>query len=80
MTTNTLLLFLLAGSGLYFIYQGVYSVRYQRDYRRNWLSERLLRRTPRPMEEGMIRAQGVLRLIYGVVLLGMALYFWRVGG
>jgi len=28
----------------------------------------------------MLRTQGVLRLIYGVVMIGMALYLWRVAG
>ena len=73
-------LLLLAGGGLFFIYQGVYTIRYQRSYHRNRLSSFLLRRTPRQMEEGMLRTQGALRLLYGIVLLGMAFYFWRIGG
>lgn len=79
MNREQIALLLLAAGGLFFIYQGIYTIRYQRGYRRNWLSERLLRRTPRQMEEGMLRTQGALRLLYGVVLIGMALYFWRIG-
>ncbi len=80
METEAVALILLAGGGFYFLFWGVYAIRYQRGYRRTWLSDKLLRQTPRPMEEGMLRTQGVLRLIYGVVMIGMALYLWRVGG
>lgn len=79
MNIEDLMLFLLAAGGLYFFYQGVYAIRYQKRYQRNWLNEKLLRRTPKQMEEGMLRTQGALRLLYGFVLLAMALYFWRVG-
>lgn len=80
MTLDQIVLLALVVGGLYFLFQGVYAIRYKKRYQRNWLSEKLLRRTPRQMEEGMLRTQGALRLLYGFVLLAMALYFWRVGG
>lgn len=80
MNIELIALLLLAGGGFYFLFLGVYAIRHQQGYRRNWLSDKLLRRTPRQMEEGMLRTQGVLRLIYGVVMIGMALYLWRAAG
>jgi hypothetical protein len=57
-------LILLAVVGLYFLYQGVYAFRYQHAHRRNWLSEKLLRRTPPPNGGG--NAPGTGRAAIGL--------------